>query len=599
MALFKSVTRFYKNISIRQKLLLLFCIQIIIPLFFMASILYRKAEVVIQNKSINYTSDILKMIELRLDDFSRNMMTLSQDILYDQVIYNILTNPDVKQDKFVYYSRMEDVVNILRKACLSREELQSIALISDNKEFYSYDSNSGRVIIKESLPYDDMITKARALKGQPLWYLEKDEKGVVQNIYLTRVLYDIADFKEIGLMTLLIKKEFLESVYRDLSTDSMHNIAIISHENEWIVGRDRQSNDMLKQFVAMNLTSDNNYKINTRKNMLISYIQLDNPRWKVVTHISLKKLNKDMVDFRLWLIILMIATLLIMSMFSVLMGVDIINPINRLVKSIKKVQEDKVYEEIAIDRMDELGYLSNCFNKMSLEIDILVNKVYKEQLTRREAELKALQAQINPHFLFNTLESINWMAMLSEAPEISDMVTSLSSLIEGSMGKGNPLISIKEELRYVDSYILIMKNRYGERLVFHKDVDEEVNIQVPRLVLQPIVENAIYHGIDKNRKTGEISLCLKKDNNHVYIAITDNGRGMQQEEVEQLNEKFRRGCDQYLLSKDKRGIGLENVNRRIKLFYGQTYGIKIESDYGKYTKVILTIPRNTLGKGDQ
>ncbi len=205
-----------------------------------------------------------------------------------------------------------------------------------------------------------------------------------------------------------------------------------------------------------------------------------------------------MVDFRLWLIILMIATLTIMSMFSILMAIDIINPINKLVKSIKKVQEDKVYEEIAVDRMDELGYLSNCFNKMSLEIDILVNKVYKEQLTRREAELKALQAQINPHFLFNTLESINWMAMLNEAPQISEMVTSLSSLIEASIGKGNPLISIKEELRYVDSYILIMKkNRYGERLIYNKDVDDEINIQVPRLVLQPIVENAIYHGIGK------------------------------------------------------------------------------------------------------
>ncbi len=148
------------------------------------------------------------------------------------------------------------------------------------------------MIIKELVPYKDMVTKAREMAGQPLWYLEKDKKGIVQNVYLTKVIYDIAEFNEIGLMTVLIKKEFLESVYRELSTESMHNIAIISENNEWIVGRDRQSNAMLKQFAEMEITSENDYKIDNRNNMLVSYIQLENPKWKVVTHISLKKIEQ-------------------------------------------------------------------------------------------------------------------------------------------------------------------------------------------------------------------------------------------------------------------------------------------------------------------
>ena len=205
---------------------------------------------------------------------------------------------------------------------------------------------------------------------------------------------------------------------------------------------------------------------------------------------------------------------------------------------------------------------------MASQIDTLVNSVYKEQLTRKESELKALQSQINPHFLFNTLESINWMAQLNNVPEIRDMVTSLAALMEASIGKGSPKVPLKKELKYVDNYLLIMKNRYGDRLNYESDVDEStLRIEVPKLILQPLVENAIYHGIDRTRKQGLIKLTIKRQEDKIYIEIMDNGKGMMPEEVQSLNEAFKEDNHEYLLGINKKSIGLVNVNCRIKLYY--------------------------------
>jgi two-component system sensor histidine kinase YesM len=297
--------------------------------------------------------------------------------------------------------------------------------------------------------------------------------------------------------------------------------------------------------------------------------------------------------------IIIAATLLILSILSIFFAMDILTPIKRLVQGMKTMQESKTHDEIIIDRQDELGYLSQCFNDMSREIDILVNRVYKEQLTRKEAEIKTLQAQINPHFLFNTLESINWMARLNNVDEISEMVTALSALMEAGIGKGGPLVTIKEEIDFVDSYILIMKNRYGERLDFNKSIDSSLlGIKVPKLLLQPLVENAIYHGVDKFRKQGKIYLIIRKIDQRVEIEVLDNGQGMTEENIRELNKNLNEGNDAYLFSENSgMGIGLKNVNRRIKLFYGVEYGVRVESIYEEYMKVVVTIPVVGIQKG--
>ena len=220
-----------------------------------------------------------------------------------------------------------------------------------------------------------------------------------------------------------------------------------------------------------------------------------------------------------------------------------------------------------------------------------------------EAEIKALQAQINPHFLFNTLENINWMAQLNGVPEISDTVSALAKLIDGSIGRGDRMISFSEELEYKENYMTILKNRYEHKLEMETKLDEELmDIKIPRLLIQPLVENAVKHGIEKSRRNGVIRLSAYREDSHVVFQVVDNGIGMKPEELEALNLRLQKDA---LINEGNstgaagKSIGLENVNRRIKLLYGSTYGVEIESSYDEYTRVIVRLPVDQKPEGDR
>ncbi len=575
--------------SIKQKLLLLFSVQIIIPMAFMGMMFYKNTESIIQNKSVSYSADLLKMIELRMNDFSSNLVSITDDILYDAKMYAIL---DEKKSEVATEDLRDYCYNLLRRICLSNKEIQSITLASLNEYEYSYDLNAGGVSIESSASFKAMLEKARLAQHKPTWYTEVDEENKVRNLYLIRMIYDSDDFSERGLIILQINRQRLKDVYNDLSTEFMQSINILSKDNKWIIGTEEDwYNEKENEWIS-NQADNWGYRIDKKEQRLLAFMNIEGTEWKIVAEGSLNQLvNEEMGHFRFLFIIVMTFTILLLSIFSILMAMDILSPINRLVHSIKKVEEENIHQEVIVDREDELGYLSKCFNKMSKEIDNLLNRVYKEELTRREAELKALQAQINPHFLFNTLESINWMAQLNNVPEIRDMVTSLGALIEASIGKGSPMVPLSKELKYIDSYLLIMKNRYGERLSYESDIDTSLlGQEVPKLILQPLIENAIYHGIDKMRKKGTIKLTIRREDETIYIEIMDNGKGMLPEEVEDLNQKFKEDRDDYILGDNRKSIGLANVNGRVKLFFGKDYGLQIESEYETYTKMKLYLP---------
>ena len=231
---------------------------------------------------------------------------------------------------------------------------------------------------------------------------------------------------------------------------------------------------------------------------------------------------------------------------------------------------------------------------MTKEIDHLVNRIYREQLTRKDAEIKALQSQINPHFLFNTLESINWMAQLNNVPEISETVSALSSLMEISIGRDDRLITIEEEFTYIDNYILILKKRFEDRITLEKNIQSEVmDIKIPRLLIQPLIENAVYHGLERSRNKGVIKLNAQISGDEVLIEVVDNGLGIEKDELEMINDKLSMDNETYFRSMEsngKKSIGIDNVNRRIKLLYGEEYTLRLESVPGEYTKVIVHIP---------
>ena len=596
----KNLLKFYRDLPIRRKLVLILYIQILIPLILVGYLSYKNSEGIIKEKSTDYSRDILNMIQLRLNDYISNLTIISQDLLYDSKIYNVLKNENNESDRLSTYEYENEINSLLKKVVLSRTEIQSICLVTNNRTYYYADNNSKNVSIRKILPYENVLESARSAEGKPVWYIDAENR-MVKSIYLARTVYNRDNYMENGLLVLLVNKEFLDSVYQGL-TGNLKNIAIVSEDNQQIASRDSDDAYISSDELMASLNDDKGEKIDEKAGLFVSYVTLKNPHWKVVAYVTLDELYKDAYSLRWNIIMLSVISVLLLSVLSAFIAIDFVNPINRLVKGMKKVQKGDSNVYVQDDRKDELGFLNKTFNEMSGEINHLVNWVYREQLTRKEAELKALQSQINPHFLFNTLEAINWMAHLNNVPEISNTVSDLSDLMEASIGRDDRLITVEEEFTYVDKYISLLKRRFENRLELVRNVREDVvGIKIPRLLIQPLIENAVYHGLEKSRSKGVITLNASKHQGVLTIEVVDNGAGMGSEELERLNERLSMDNNTYFkkLGENKsKSIGIENVNRRIKLFYGENYGLKIDSEAGRYTKVVVTVPDDTARAGE-
>jgi two-component system sensor histidine kinase YesM len=577
--------QFYKNISLKRKLLLLFYVQIIIPMIFIGVYSYNKAANSIQNNSFNYSQEILKMIEFRVDMFCKDIDTLSLQFLYDNNIYSVLkSNSGIST--FENYNNTNYAKNLFRETIASREGIDAICLVTQKKEYIDFDQESSNGLIKYTLPYDYVYDKALEANGENTWVLYK-KGNEITDVYAARVINNKDTFKPIGLLVILINKKYVQSIYSELSKNSMDNISILSENNEEIF-EDKQDNKYLSFLNNINYKNDKEYFVDNDSKSLISYVVMKKPAWKVVYHISLNDLYKEINILKIEILTLILIGVLVLSLLSKFTAYDILDPINELVKAMHMLETKRVHMSVNLNRNDEIGYLAKTFNTMSSKIDYLVNSIYKEKLTRKEAELKALQAQINPHFLFNTLENINWMAQLNGIKEISTTVTSLAELMEASIGRENRLITLEQEISYIDNYINIFLNRFPEKLNVKKNInDEAMKVLIPKLLIEPIVENSLNHGIERVSRKGELEIngCIRNEN--LIIEIIDNGIGIKLKQLDSLREAL--NTDEENI-KERDSIGLINVNKRIKLFYGECYGINIESKYDEFTKVTMEIP---------
>ncbi len=592
----------YRNISIKKKLLLVLYIQILIPLIFIGFFSYKSSEQIITSKSMSYSKDILSLIELRLQDTVKNLNIISQDLSNDQRIYAALINDDnININKLNDYEVASQLNNVFLNAVMTRKEIESMCIVTNSKRIFNYDSDPNVSDIKSivSNNYIQIKKLAEAATGKPVWFFDSRD-GVVQNSYLIRMIYNRDNYNEIGFLVIQINKEFLDLVLQGLESEVMQNTTILSEDNDVILYKNKAALDKYVKLIK-GIRYERNSFIDNKNDIFVAHTSLSEPKWRIVTYIPLKQLYLDVVDHRNRIILLCIGSIMILSVVSIFMSFDMIKPINQLVMAMKGMNINNISDSfIEIERRDELGFLHKTFNTMAKEIDHLVTWIYREQITRKEAELKALQSQINPHFLFNTLESINWMAQLNNVPEISETVSDLSTLMEASIGRDDRLITIEEEFIYIDKYIALLKRRFEDRITLSKEVDPKVlYLKIPRLLIQPLIENAVYHGVENSRGQGIITLTANIREDLLIIEVIDNGTGISSDDISKLNKGLEMDNDTYfktLGNKKNKSIGIDNVNRRIKLFYGEKYGIKIESKINIYTKVSVTLPAQSLNK---
>jgi len=265
---------------------------------------------------------------------------------------------------------------------------------------------------------------------------------------------------------------------------------------------------------------------------------------------------------------------------------SITRPLQKLTEVTEQVAEGNLSVRSDVQTGDEVGVLSDSLNTMIDKINELLEQVTKEQVRLRKAEFELLQSQINPHFLYNTLDAIIWLAEAGEQKKVVSMVRNLSDFFRTSLNRGKDIISVKEEILHVRSYLEIQQVRYQDILNYEIDIPEELGrYMIPKITIQPLVENALYHGIKNKRGSGNIHIRGSRQDNLLVIEIEDDGIGISKERLWQVNDGIRK---KVLTGKDI--YGLYNVNERIRLNFGEEYGINIESTYGEGTVVRIQLP---------
>ena len=295
-----------------------------------------------------------------------------------------------------------------------------------------------------------------------------------------------------------------------------------------------------------------------------------------------------------------IAALVILVMviyITYMISQSITSPVRELSRVTARVAGGDMSVRANLETGAELGVLSRSLDEMIERINNLLSQVRTEQENLRVAELELLQAQINPHFLYNTLDTIIWLAEAGDQSKVVSMVGSLSDFFRASLGQGRDIVTIGDEIRHVSSYLEIQQVRYQDILTYSIDVPEEIYIsKIPKITLQPLVENALYHGIKNRRGGGCITITGKVESKCIYLYIEDNGIGMTEERLEQINRKINAGekteneADAGGNREEAEIFGLYNVNERIRLKFGSRYGIHIDSEFGKGTVVTVLLP---------
>ena len=308
--------------------------------------------------------------------------------------------------------------------------------------------------------------------------------------------------------------------------------------------------------------------------------------WTIVGCMNMAELLKSSKEANNIYVMTAIVLVVIAMLISSFIARSITLPIQKLRDSMERVQEGdfKAADDLVIPSKNEIGSLTTSFNVMTHKIEDLMAQNVHEQELKRKSELKALQSQINPHFLYNTLDSIIWMAEGKKYEDVVLMTASLARLLRQSISNEDETVLIGQEIQYVKSYLTIQKMRYKDKLEFEINVDPSINsVHIVKLVLQPIVENAIYHGLKYKESKGMLTVNGYQKDGNAVIEIADDGVGMDEETLGRIFEKHK-------VNYRSNGVGVYNVQRRLSMYYGKEYGLSYKSEKGKGTTVTVVIP---------
>jgi len=580
-------------ISISSKLIFIFSCIIIVPVTVMSINSYVSSQRLLERKYTDLLLDIAKQSNIRISEYLKEIEKITLVSSYGMNRYSSLVyQEEYPIQDFLHYSNDESeniTYRVLMNYILMKDRLFSI---------YIYSLNGGRdMFVHSTEPIDYSY---RPL--QEPWFREflaSDRKVVIldpqvdkqiwnKNKYAVlhaRKVFDMSNGRLLGVMVASIDINFIglftnrlqEGLRTNFTIVDQHN-RIIYHANSQLIGRSFQDIMPFRDEKGITQAWGEDY--------LVVRSPFEELPWTTYLYAPLSEISAEGAILKQNMFILAGLILVFASFTSIFLSTVIARPIKKLMRNITLVEKGLFDNLPVIDSNDEIGELSRRFNRMSSELKQLVSRIQKEEKEKAMAEIRALQSQINPHFLYNTLGSVKWIASMQKADKIVEMTEALISILRYTAKLESSMVTLREEIDNIRNYIIIQNVRYYNRIQLQIQVDDSLlDNRMPKLILQPIVENAIFHGFAELEDEGIITVRAHRYDEGIQIEISDNGAGIDPATAEWLNRELR-SAENIQTS----GIGLPNVQRRIQLHYGDRYGIGFHSAQGQGTTFVITLP---------
>ena len=565
-----------KNIPFRSKLTYYLVITICVTVLIVVGFSYTVTSRSIKQQAKDMTMQQLEQNTSNLEDYLKNIESTPDSIVTDKSLQEYLSRHD--EDTLEFSMKVDDVYKSMSNIIGSKRDILYVYLykVLDNKYLYLGPTKAGR---------DSDFSNAAAylsktdISGSPIRVSFRQDP-VLTNKYTLSIYQPIFDIyrikKPIGMLGISVAEEVVARFYshRDmkfpLDTFIMDGKGIIvSHVDKSKISSEAGLKNILEK-------QDGSMEIGGK---MVVYKYIKAWDWYVIGTLPISYLLRDNNVMLLAIFVIVLLTVIIASFISFSFSKHLLRPFNDLIYRMSMVSKGDFTTRINLsDHGYDFEQVSKGFNIMVEQINVLMKRIYEEQRQLKEIEFKALQAQINPHFLYNTLESIHWQALLKGDHDISTMVKALAGFYRISLSRGEDIIPLRDEAEHVGNYLTIQEMRYKDKMESYIDMPEEfMEVKIPKMTLQPLVENSIYHSLRVKQSKGFIKITAVKEENDLVVKVIDNGVGMVPDQIRSLNRTLKDNDSSV-------GYGVRNVHRRINLFFGNPYGLFYEiNEYGGVT----------------
>lgn len=575
--------------TIRSKILVSFLI-LIIPMIIIAtriSMTYTEDSVVMN--SMEYTTELINQMNSDVDSYIGYMENISQLVLMDSDVHTFL-NSDFEEQDSRQLAR-EHILDQFGTILDIRSDITNLAIIGSNGR---YILNRGEDEFNPNLDVKQKEWYKKAIERNGKIYISSSHvQNIVNGKYqwvvsLSRAIRDKQSNEMAGALLVDLNYNVINNLCKKINLGYKGYIFLLDEEGNIIYHPKQQLiyNGLINEKTLEVKECKESYFLTEgidKKLYVIS--RSEKTGWTAVGVANVSELFVQKAQTQKLYIISTVVILLIAMLMSFLISRAITKPIKKLRDSMKEVEKGNFHEKVETYGSDEIANLGKSYNIMIQTVEELMEARVKDQEQKRKSELRALQAQINPHFLYNTLDSIVWMAEEGKNQEVVTMTASLAKLFRQSISNEAEEVTLRQEIDYVRNYLVIQKMRYKEQLNYDIQVPESIlNYYVIKLILQPLVENALYHGVKYKEGVGTILVDGYETESTVVLQVIDDGIGMDEDEMYHLFEKRKS------THKTNR-VAIRNINNRIQLHYGKEFGLSFESKKGYGTKVMITLPK--------